>query len=84
MLSIHYFAGIRESLHRDQEQMELPPSVISVQGLIDHLLTTNPHFDSVFKDNNKVLVAVNQTVVDRAHLLAGDDEIAFFPPMSGG
>lgn len=84
MLNIQYFASIRETLDRADEEMELPEGVASVQDLIDHLLSANPHFSKVFSEGNKVLVAVNQTVVERNHLLAGGDEVAFFPPMTGG
>ncbi len=84
MLSIQYFASIREALDRGSEELELPENVGSVQGLIDYLLSTNPHFSVVFKEGNKVLVAVNQTVVDRDHPLSRHDEVAFFPPMTGG
>lgn len=84
MISIQYFASIREALAREREQMELPRDVKSVQDLIDHLLSENPQFATVFTEGNKVLVAVNQTVVDRDHTLAERDEVAFFPPMTGG
>jgi sulfur-carrier protein len=84
MLSIHYFASFKETLNRDREDIELPDNVTTVQALIDHLLHTNPHFDAVFNENNKVLVAVNQTVVDLGHPLTKNDEVAFFPPMTGG
>lgn len=84
MLNIQYFASIREALNRNEEELELPMDVNSVQTLIDYLLSANPHFEAVFNGNNKVLVAVNQTVVDRSHPLSENDEVAFFPPMTGG
>lgn len=84
MLNIQYFASIRETLNRNQEQLELPSKVSSVQDLMDYLLSVNPHFDSVFSGNNKVLVAVNQTIVGRGHPLFDKDEVAFFPPITGG
>lgn len=84
MLSIQYFASIREALDRNEEELELPADVTSVQTLIDYLLIANPHFEAVFKEDKKVLVAVNQTIVDRNHLLSQNDEVAFFPPVTGG
>ena len=89
MLSIQYFASIREALDRNEEELELPVDVTSVQTLIDYLLNANPHFEAVFigsgdSKGGKVLVAVNQTIVDRRHLLSQNDEVAFFPPMTGG
>ena len=89
MLSIQYFASIREALGRNEEELVLPRGVTSVQTLIDYLLIVNPHFEVVFKGggsskSRKVLVAVNQTIVDRNHPLSENDEVAFFPPMTGG
>ncbi|GJM12985.1 MAG: molybdopterin synthase sulfur carrier subunit [Pseudohongiella sp.] len=84
MISIQYFASVREALNRDAEQLELPKDVDTVQALIDYLLGSNPDFDGVLNGSKQVLVAVNQTVVNRDHPLAESDEVAFFPPMTGG
>ena len=84
MLHIQYFASIRETLGSSEEELELPAKVGSVQDLIDHLLSVNPSFQKVFSAQNKVLAAVNQTVVDLDHPLSENDEVAFFPPMTGG
>lgn len=84
MLNIQYFASIREALDRNEEELELPRDVTSVQTLIDYLLSANPHFEAVFNGKNKVLVAVNQTIVARNHPLSQNDEVAFFPPVTGG
>ena len=83
-MKIQYFASIREALDRNEESLELPSGVNSVEALIEHLLMVNPHFSSVFNTDKKVLVAVNQTVVGREHALSDNDEVAFFPPMTGG
>ena len=84
MLSVHYFASIREALGRSSESLELPATINDVQGLINFLVDRDPDGFSVLADNSKVLVAVDQAVVDREYQLQGDEEIAFFPPMTGG
>lgn len=84
MLVINYFASIRESLNRSQQELELPHDVTTVSELIAYLVQSDTHLANVFGEDRKVLVAVNHTVVDRAHILSGNDEIAFFPPMTGG
>ncbi len=84
MLTIHYFASVREALDKNQEQIELPASVTKVGELIDHLAANNPDSRELFESENKLLVAVNQTVVDRDFALSDNDEVAFFPPMTGG
>ncbi|MCB1671507.1 MAG: molybdopterin converting factor subunit 1 [Gammaproteobacteria bacterium] len=84
MLSLHFFASIREAAGRSSETLKLPDSVADVQGLIEFLVAREPERLAVLSGDNRVLVAVNQTVVDRSHSLQGDEEVAFFPPMTGG
>jgi len=84
MLTIHYFASIREQLNRSEERLEMPESVTTVDDLVEHLLTAAPQEMSILSDQSKVLVAVNQTIVDRSTALVGTEEIAFFPHMTGG
>ena len=84
MLTIHYFASIREALDTDSEQLALPESVSNINDLIVYLGTNNPAFQSLSAADNKMLVAVNQTVVDKSYRLSENDEVAFFPPMTGG
>lgn len=84
MLTIHYFASIRETLNKAQDEIELPVDVHTVADLIAHLAAADPAFEATFATTQKILVAVNQTVVNRDQALAANDEIAFFPPMTGG
>jgi len=84
MIQIHYLASIREQLETAQEQINLPDGVSNVGELISHLQAINPKFDAAVTSNNKILVAVNQTIVDTRHKLSEKDEVAFFPPMTGG
>jgi len=84
MLSVHYFASIRETIGRSGESLELPATCKNVQGLINFLVARDSDVFAVLADDSKVLVAVDQTVVDRDYHLQGDEEVAFFPPMTGG
>lgn len=84
MLTIHYFASVREALDRAEETLELPAGIEDVAGLVSHLAAQNPALQALDKSSNSLLVAVNQTVVDRSWKLSEDDEVAFFPPMTGG
>jgi len=77
MLTIHYFASIREALNKSQDQLELPLGVVSVDDLIMHLAAGDARFKAVLDGTQKDLVAVNQTVVGRENVLFPDDEIAF-------
>jgi molybdopterin synthase sulfur carrier subunit len=85
IIKIHYFASVRERLNKAEEQLMLPEEVSSIEDLIEHLQIINPSFKSVMDSSKKILVAVNQTViVDLDYKLSEDDEVAFFPPMTGG
>ena len=85
IIKIHYFASVRERLNKAEEQLMLPEGVSSIEDLIEHLQFINPSFKSVMDSSKKILVAVNQTViVDLDYKLSQDDEVAFFPPMTGG
>lgn len=84
MLTIHYFASIREALDKSEQQLELPQAVSSVGELVSYLAASDARLQSVLDGERRVLVAVNQTVVGFDHSLSANDEIAFFPPMTGG
>jgi len=84
MLCVHYFASVREASGRSSEILEMPAQVNNVRGLIDFLADRDPGLQTLLGDEGRLLVAVNQTIVDREHVLRGDEEIAFFPPMTGG
>lgn len=84
MLTLHYFASLRESLGVDQETLALPRQGMSVAELIDLLISTRGASREALLDTSRVLVAVDQTIVERNHVLQGGEEVAFFPPMTGG
>lgn len=84
MLTIHYFASVREALGKANEQLEFPDDIVNVEDLMKYLGAANPAFQSLIESENKILVAVNQIVVDRNYVLSKNDEVAFFPPMTGG
>lgn len=82
-LDIHYFASVREHLGTTGESLEVPGHVQNVHDLVSHLSARGKAW-SLLQDDTQVLIAVNQTITTRDHALSGSDEIAFFPPMTGG
>lgn len=83
MVSIHYFASIRESLGSAGEEIELPGDVGTVAELMDYLIARGPHWRDTL-GNPAVLVALNQDMVKRDAAVGDGDEIAFLPPVTGG
>jgi len=84
MIEVHYFASIRERLGCDLEQVEDLPEPATVKGLIDVLVTRHgERWDKVLREA-RVLSAVNQVVAGMQTPLKQGDEVAFFPPVTGG
>jgi sulfur-carrier protein len=83
-MNILYFASIREKIGRGEEFLSPPADVSDVARLIDWLKRRGPDYDRAFGDMRAVRVAVNQEHVKLDHPVAADDEVAFFPPVTGG
>lgn len=84
MIEILYFARIKEMLGVGSEQIELTEDIDDIASLIDYLCDArDARWRSALQQEN-LLVAVNQTMVKADHGLREGDEIAFFPPVSGG
>lgn len=91
-LQLLYFAQLREHVDCEQETFKLAPPTtsshlsqtesFSVAQLKAQLVQRSPQWQTAFA--NTVLCAVNQTLVNDEHLLHNNDEVAFFPPVTGG
>ena len=84
MANILYFASLAETLGIKSEQLELPPDCDSVNDLVASLRARGEPFDSAFDGSTRILVAVNQEMCDPESAVSDSDEIAFFPPVTGG
>lgn len=83
MIDVHYFANIREILGVAREQAALPqPATVSalIEALVAH---HGERWQSLFAQT-RVLAAVNQVVVPLSATIKDGDEVAFFPPVTGG
>ncbi|KDN11016.1 MULTISPECIES: molybdopterin synthase sulfur carrier subunit [unclassified Gilliamella] len=81
MNKVIFFAQIRELV--GTESVMLDANQLSVSYLIDQLSERGEQWFLAFKEN-PVLCAVNQTLVDFDYIVKEGDEIAFFPPVTGG
>ncbi len=82
MIKVLFFAQLREQL--DCSNLELPWSQpLTVADLRQKLVEKHPAW-SVFFADQQLLSAVNQTLVDENTALNENDEVAFFPPVTGG
>jgi molybdopterin synthase sulfur carrier subunit len=83
-MKILWFAWFRTRVGRAEEIVEPPPEVSDVASLIAWLKTRTPGHAEALKDLSVVRVAVNQTHVRFDHKLKPGDEVALFPPVTGG
>ena len=83
-MRILYFANFREKMDLSEETVILPPNVYNVRLLVEWLSKRNDASLAVFDDHELIRVAVNQEIVEFDTEINADDEIAFFPPMTGG
>lgn len=83
-MELLFFAQIRENIGHGSEKLPLPDGISTVQNLIDHLRQRGENYQTAFENENIIRVAVNQDYVGLDHSVTDNDEIAFFPPMTGG
>jgi len=83
-MDLLYFAHIRETIGCSNEPLPLPENISNVGQLIDHLRARGQNYQAAFKDETSIRAAVNQCYVNFDHPLRDGDEVAFFPPMTGG
>ena len=83
-LKILFFAGLREQLGTSSEEIELPASVSTVAALRSHLRARGGAYEKAFADKALVRIAVNQDMVPPSARIKPGDEVAFFPPVTGG
>ncbi len=83
-VQVLYFAWLRERAGRSQERVELPDGVATVGGLMAHLAGLDEAHAAAFAHAGLVRAAVNQEFASPEAALADGDEVAFFPPVTGG
>lgn len=79
-----FFAGLREQLGTPGEEIELPAGVSTVAGLRLHLRSRGGAYERAFSEKTLVRAAVNQDMVQPTAAIKAGDEVAFFPPVTGG
>jgi molybdopterin synthase sulfur carrier subunit len=79
-----YFAWLRTKIGTAEETVDPPPGIVDVAGLVEWLKGRGPGFADALKNPKLLRVAVNKAYVTWDHRVAPGDEVALFPPVTGG
>jgi sulfur-carrier protein len=82
MITVKFFASLREIAEKEEEKIEVQSS-ISMDQLSDIISKTSPKMGDIIRDN-KIMISVNQEMADADTVIHDGDEVAFLPPFSGG
>ena len=80
-IQVLFFAKIREQV--GQAQLTVAADFATVEALRQHLTAQGEPWASALRAN-KLLVGVNHTIVPLSTAIKAGDEVAFFPPVTGG
>ena len=83
-MKLLYFAWLRARIGHAEEELALPREVRDVGGLLRWLQGRGGRYGEALRDLSVVRVAVNQDYVGMEHPLRDGDEVALFPPVTGG
>ena len=83
MVQLRFFASLRETLGTGDEQVELPAEVRDLPGLTHWLQSRNDTWQEALADR-RLHVAINQQIVSADAAVSDGDEVAWFPPVTGG
>lgn len=83
-MQLLYFAWLRAKVGVAEEKVSPPAEVNTVGGLLEWLKQRGAGYGEALADLSVVRVAVNQEYVGLDHPVKADDEVALFPPVTGG
>jgi sulfur-carrier protein len=83
-VTLLYFAWVRQKVGKSEEKIDLPPDVGTVGELAAWLAARGGGYAEAFADARKLRAAVNQEHAGWDVKLGANDEVAFFPPVTGG
>ena len=83
-MQLLYFGWVRGKIGIDRETIDMPAGIDDVEGLMAWLRGRGAGYAEALGDPSVVRVAVNQELAELDQKVAPGDEIAVFPPMTGG
>ena len=83
-VKVLFFAGLREQVGTGAMELDLPAGVSTVADLRSHLMHRGGAYQSALAEKKLLRMAVNQEMVQATAPIKAGDEVAFFPPVTGG
>lgn len=84
MIKVLFFARMREQLGAESEELEIAPELTHVSAVTERLKSRGGVWGDVFSGDERVMIAVNQELANADTAIKDGDEIAYFPPVTGG
>lgn len=83
-IKVLYFASLRDAIGRGEETVELADDATTLSGVRDALVAKGDPWAHAFRNLKRVRGAVNQDMAEDDAAVKDGDEVAFFPPVTGG
>ncbi len=83
-IKVLYFARLKEAVNYSTEDIDLPSDIKTVTALKNYLSKRGEIWANLFNGKQVVRAAINHVLVDDLAAIHAGDEIAFFPPVTGG
>ena len=83
-IKLFYFAKVREVLGIDREEIDIESDIKTLAELVAFLKLRGSQWQSIFDMSSSYRMAVNQELVEENYTINANDEVAFFPPITGG
>ena len=83
-MQIKYFSWIKEHIGKSEEEINLPHNVSTIEELMFYLENLNDKYKRAFQKKDLIKIAINKSYSSIDAKINNTDEIAFFPPVTGG